>query len=382
MNLEKLEARRHLSASITSEGALLIVGTAKNDKVIVSSDGVGCIVRMGRNIERFNSIPSFISVQSHGGDDYVELDDRLEYLASSVGGGSGDDTLIGGGANDRLDGSDGDDILDGRRGDDQLNGARGRDSLIGGEGFDTNVSYGERSVGVFVSNSGLPESGEPGELDVIAPDVEGLGGTNYDDAMVVSPQSTQLVELGGGDGNDVLISDSSFSVRFFGGNGNDTITGGIGDDTTDGGAGSDSLSGGDGIDALVYGFHLQPLLIDLRGTTDGGEVDEHDVIAADFETAAGSFGNDTIYGNSGGNRLEGGPGNDLIRGLDGNDTLYGGEGNDRLYGNGGNDRIYGEQGNDRIFTNDSSLDLVRGGVGIDTLIGDALDSELSIETHK
>lgn len=101
---------------------------------------------------------------------------------------------------------------------------------------------------------------------------------NANDVLWVtgSAPANGVVQFDMGDGNDLAsTSNMSTSVRFNGGNGNDT------------------LNGGDGAD--------------------------------------------TLYGDAGHDQLNGGAGNDLLNGGAGNDILKGGTGNDILTGGGGDD---------------------------------------------
>ncbi|GGO92231.1 hypothetical protein GCM10011584_28150 [Nocardioides phosphati] len=87
------------------------------------------------------------------------------------------------------------------------------------------------------------------------------------------PFQTNVLTIGGGDGNDALT----------GSDGADTISGGAGDDQLDGGAGSDTVNG-DGGDDLTYGGDGSDVVIDsdgadaLDGDHPGGEDGYADVI--------------------------------------------------------------------------------------------------------
>ncbi|HEU5137977.1 MAG TPA: cadherin domain-containing protein [Steroidobacteraceae bacterium] len=118
--------------------------------------------------------------------------------------------------------------------------------------------------------------------------------------------------IDGGDGADQL----------FGLAGADTLTGGLGDDVIEGGTGNDTASGGDGVDTL-----------------------------------RGGDGNDTLAGDAGADLLQGGLNDDQLDGGADNDRLEGGDGNDRLVGGGGDDLLIGGLGADRFL----------GGAGVDTV---------------
>ncbi len=201
-----------------------------------------------------------------------------------------------------------------------------------------------------------PNLARPGEDDTIEPDVECFYGGAGNDTLIVHGDGLHDIEAQGG--NDSITDLSNGPSSLSGGDGNDTILGGAGDDTVDGGMGSNNMSGGGGRNTITYdntGFDNN--YIDLRGTTNGGAIGQHDTIAADFTDAIGNYGNDTIVGNTAGNILDGAWGDDSINGLGGNDSLTGDSGNDRLFGGGGKDSINGGDG----------TDFLSGGAGIDTL---------------
>ncbi|GAB4002486.1 hypothetical protein GCM10028772_03630 [Nocardioides ultimimeridianus] len=165
--------------------------------------------------------------------------------ADNLAGGSGDDTLLGLGGADRLSGGDGDDLLrgddpndvqtagkdtlDGGNGDDDEFGyagddtftegttANGADLLVGGTGTDT-ASYALRSAALRLSLNGRYDDGAAGEGDRIGTDVENLTGGRGADLLVGGPTPNLLL---GGAGNDDF----------------QTVAGGV--DTLNGGAGTD-----------------------------------------------------------------------------------------------------------------------------------------------
>ena len=156
---------------------------------------------------------------------------------------------------------------------------------------------------------------------------------------------------------------------FLGGAGNDLITAGPGDDTIFGGPGSDILFGGAG-----------------RDMVDGGSGNDN---------VDGGGGNDMVFGGSGSDVVAGGSGDDMLVGNDGDDTLIGGQGagNDTLSGGGGTDMVtYAsatqgivvdlaggfaigpEIGSDTLVLD--SIEIVVGGSGDDTIIGDTRNNGL------
>jgi len=221
----------------------------------------------------------------------------LEILRGGSGddhltGGIGNDTIYGGPGNDTLAGGDGDDALNGDAGNDTFDEgatANGADTITGGAGRDT-ISYAGRGAGVRIALDGVAHSGEPGEADRIASDVE-----------------------------DVI-----------GGAGDDMITGSALDNVIDGGLGDDLISGGAGVDTVDYHARTANLTVVLDGVTASGEPGEADRIATDVENVIGGSGDDSLTGNAADNQLEGGAGTDALFGLAGDDVLDGGAGLDAL----------------------------------------------------
>jgi Ca2+-binding RTX toxin-like protein len=217
-------------------------------------------------------------------------------------GGAGSDTLDGGDGNDLLLGEDGSDTLYGGNGDDTLRGGDGGDALFGGTGLDF-IDYSDSNAAVSInlatgSFSGGFATGDSGA------GVDGIIGSAFDDTLV------------GFDGSSTDASDAYTNV-FFGGLGNDSMSG---------------LGGGDSL----YG-------------------------GADNDTISGDAGNDLLYG---------GTGRDILSGGADNDTLYGDAGQDVLYGGAGRDELFGGDDEDQFFVNFTSLandisgaEIVDGGIG-------------------
>jgi len=173
----------------------------------------------------------------------------------------------------------------------------------------------------------------------------------------------------GTDGNNTIIGSARGSDLIFGNAGDDNLRGFSGNDTVLGGPGNDFIRGDDGNDHV-----------------------------------AGGAGNDTLTGWFGADTLNGGAGNDDLRGGEGNDVLLGGGGSDTLNGDGGNDLLDGRETAptidraavatqlravhgasvteamiDRVVAElrsegPAGKDVLRGGDGADTLIGDSGDS--------
>jgi Ca2+-binding RTX toxin-like protein len=202
-----------------------------------------------------------------------------------------------------------------------------------------------------------------------------------------------LALLFGGMGDDA----ESEGEKQVGGTEDDDLVGGAGADEISGLAGRDSLSGAAG-DDTVYGGHGADFV-------DGGAGDD---------LAVGGSGNDFVLGFTGDDTLEGGVGYDIVLGEEGNDLIklgwgndtnwvdddvsaYGFEhgqlGDDSVYGGAGNDSIWdyagtnvldGGDGDDVVAASDNQLpgwqtaamtaDVLTGGAGHDTLVGDDGDT--------
>jgi Ca2+-binding RTX toxin-like protein len=218
MLFEHLETRRHLSASLKDDGALVICGTDGDDTIHVWSPAHHTTrVEVNDQITDFasESIGS-IKVNAGAGDDLVILGRRS--ANAKLIGGKGNDSLSSGDGNDTLYGGEGDDYLFGRDGNDRLDGGDGADDLFGGNGENDSVTYVDRTRGVRVSIGVLDNDGETGEHDNVHEDIE-------------------IVYGGGGD--DDLRSFAERGATLFGNDGNDTIYATLYDDLLDGGKGQD-----------------------------------------------------------------------------------------------------------------------------------------------
>ena len=123
-----------------------------------------------------------------------------------------------------------------------------------------------------------------------------------------------------------------------------------------GGKGNDTLTGSSKADSL-YGY----------GGNDSIQANSGD------DTVYGENGSDVGSGGEGNDRLEGGAGSDSLDGGNGADLIYGGVGDDSLIGGAGGDKLVGNAGADYIdLGDDGTRDSVYGTVaelGGDTLAG-------------
>ncbi|MBO4401360.1 MAG: hypothetical protein J5809_05895 [Selenomonadaceae bacterium] len=278
--------------------------------------------------------------------------------ATSILGGSGNDSIYGGSQGDTLLGGDGDDYIFGTSGNNSMEGGEGNDTIVGGTGSDSldggdgdNVLTGGTGVDYFVFSSG-------------------------NDTITDYKVGEDVIALGSA---DVSISSSSI-------NGDDVIlnVGEKGTITVKNTKGKkirvvNELAGTD--NTRVFGY------FDYESLDAGGSI----TLTADFpekEIKDAIYGEDvtaingqllgkgiTFYANSKaseGTSIIGSNYNDVIIGASGkNDTLDGGDGKDTLTGISGNNYFVHSKGEDIItdYTyNDNRQDVI---ILTDTLIGKA-----------
>ncbi len=226
------------------------------------------------------------------------------------------ESLIGGLDNDRLNANDGDGFIDGGGGNDILNGGRGADLLVGGVGVDTAEYFGHPGP-VDVSLATPGGDGMAGENDVIAGDVESIGGSAFDDVLTGDAKNNFINGRAGNDrisgaegddwlagdlGNDIINGDAGGDTldgaegddMLNGGAGNDTLRGFTGTDVLDGGLGADTMSGGDGVDVVSYASRSGDVTVDTLGAPDDGEKGENDQVRTDVESVRTGSGDDKI----------------------------------------------------------------------------------------
>jgi len=209
MDIESLEDRRLMAASIELNGGVIeIEGTNFDDVVQVQEQQFGQIqVTMtvngaGQITKTFDpSQVNQIKFVGANGDDYFVNNTDISAIAY---GQAGNDVLIGGSNKDFLFGGEDNDRLYGRDGNDTVFGEAGNDVLYGGNGADT------------------------------------MNGGSDRDAMF------------GQDGNDIMKGGSG-NDQMYGGYGNDDMFGEAGNDNLYGQAGNDDMWGGTGTDTFRGG---------------------------------------------------------------------------------------------------------------------------------
>jgi Ca2+-binding RTX toxin-like protein len=259
--------------------------------------------------------------------------------ADALYGDGGTNQIYGQGGNDYLAGRGGSDVLDGGEGNDVLEGGAGGDTLYGGAGIDT-ASYEMAAAGVaaYLSNPVLNSGDAAGDAYV---SIEGLKGSQFDDALVGDAGANILLGLAGVD----------------------HITGG---------AGADTIDGGDGFDYARYDYSAAVTVDLMNPLAEAGDA-AGDTFTG-IEGVMGSAGDDLIYADNSGNDLSGLAGDDYINGRGGNDSLHGGDGNDNLEGGAGADSLSGEAGFDYVryyLSSAVTVDLVSAGLNTGDAAGDS-----------
>lgn len=408
---DRLEGGDGSDLLVGGEGLDSLYGGAGNDTLSGGAEG-GETIDGGEGIDRlYESRPtladatspldrefvvsvgiiSTLLVESYGGATFIDPLAGIEQVhletgagndTLSVGGFSGDATLVGGAGDDTITGGGGNDSIDGGAGHDAITGGAGNDSIDGGDGNDTIT--GGAGDDVLAGGLGSNRLVEAANVSFVLTDAQ-LAGLGVD---VLS--GFQAAELTGGLGyNHIDASGFSYAATLIGGAGNDTLIGGSGHDDIRGGEGNDSLVGGAGNDLLngeagydtIYGGYGHDTLYGgmendwLDGDADNDSVDGQ----SGDDTVYGDSGDDTLYGGDGFDVLAGHAGRDYLHGGDENDWLYGGDDDDTLHGGDGSDRLYGENGNDSLYGDPmwrpvfdprsiQGDDYLNGGAGNDTLV--------------
>lgn len=176
---QPLEPRLALSATVTVDGVLVVIGSPTADTVVATAGGNGVVtlsgvpgVPNGTQFTGVNSVaidvksgddsvtvsgnlrntigqPAGLSILGGNGADTINLSGLLNASPIFVNGGNGNDALTGSQVADLLKGGKGNDTafggpandrLDGQKGNDLLVGSTGNDSCFGGDGAD--ICYG------------------------------------------------------------------------------------------------------------------------------------------------------------------------------------------------------------------------------------------------
>jgi len=151
------------------------------------------------------------------------------------------------------------------------------------------------------------------------------------------------------------------------GSGDDTVVASEGADTIMGGAGDDNITAGEGMNIIT------------------GEAGD-DVITSgdDDDDLSGGAGDDNITSTKGDDTIDGGAGDDTLSGGRGDDLITGGEGDDVIFAGTGADTVNAGGDDDLISITDiDSEDVVDGGAGVDSMVGNAagIDAEANYQAN-
>ncbi|WPC06763.1 peroxidase family protein [Pseudomonas benzenivorans] len=349
-------------------------------------------------------------------------------------GGTGNDVLNGGGGNDILIGGSGDDTMSGGAGDDIYAVTDVGDVVVelAGEGTDTVwTSLSSYTLTANVENLTYSGSGNfRGTGNALANVIRGgvgndviVGGAGADtmiggagnDIYAVTDVGDVVVELAGQGTDTVWTSLSSYTLTAnvenltysgtgnFSGTGNalaNVIRGGVGNDVIVGGVGADTMIGGAGNDIYAV-TDVGDVVVELAGQgtdTVWTSLSSYTLTANVENLTYSGSGNFRGTGNALANVIRGGVGNDVIVGGAGADTMIGGAGNDIYAVTDAGDVVVelAGQGTDTVWTSllsytltanienltysgtgnfsgtgNALANVIRGGVGNDTLTGGA-----------
>ncbi len=337
----------------------------------------------------------------------------------------GDDTVTGGDGDDELYGGDGDDKLDGNKGDDELYGGAGDDELTGGSGDNTLDGGDDMDIAIYLAAMNVNVDLHRGQANVRHASAGAGNPLDFDvqtDSGIGMDRLIGIENVKGTHGDDTINGDVNPNL-LKGLDGADTINGRAGDDTilpnrpaerdamnnplanvadtqatppeTDG---VDVVNGGEGSgDTISYEGEGTAVTVNLStivpaagaDTTDtDDDVDAHiaavvadggvgdatvvavtDMITVVLNEATTEDEDDQI---STIENVRGGLGADTLTGDAQDNTLDGGLGADTLTGGAGDDTLNGGAGDDTL-NGGAGDDTLNGGAGADTLNGGADD---------
>ena len=212
--------------------------------------------------------------------------------------------------------------------------------------------------------------------------------------------------IDGGSGNDTVLGGTG-NDWLLGGFGNDSLQGDAGDDTLDGESGSNALAGGAGDDLYVINVANAGVNFITEAANEGIDKVQTDLTTYTLETNVEileytGVGSANLTGNAIANTLIGGTGADTFYGQGGDDTIYidnGGVQDDIVDGGSGTDLVVSDASvdllNDPRFTSienilltgnanvnatgDTLANFITGNSGANQLLGDAGNDTLVID---
>src|SRR5207244_94635 len=148
------------------------------------------------------------------------------------------------------------------------------------------VDYSQRAAGVTVTSGSGANDGAPSEGDNVAADVERIDGTQLadsitggansetingtggNDTLSGGPGGPDVLNAGGGDGNDTISGGTNGVGE------SDVLTGGIGNDTfaqTASPTPAETISGGAGTDTVDYSGRAAAVVVTVGSGADDGD---------------------------------------------------------------------------------------------------------------
>ncbi len=381
------DAARHLAQAsvkagvangpaVFAGGVLTVIGTANDDTIIVSQDGLGTLLVSINNaaipiVGGPATLANTTAVKVFGldGNDTITIATG-QMPPAQLYGGAGRDTLTGGIAADILDGGPGNDLLIGGRGNDILLGGEGDDEFIWNPGDGSDVLEGQggsdrmtfnganiaeritispngqrvrftRDIANITMDLNAVEkilfTARGGADNIFIDDLSGTGVTAVNVDLAGVPGS------GSGDGaNDSIIVNGTV--------GNDVVSiqGSIGSVTVSGLPWTIGISGAEGANDHLTVKGLAGRDVINAGTLPAGVI---------LLTLDGGPGPDTLTGSQGADILIGGPGDDTLVGGRGDDFLFGGDDDDEFVWSpgDGSDVIEGQAGTDHLIFNGANI---------------------------
>lgn len=245
----------------------------------------------------------------------------VSVAASSVTGGSGNDTLIG--IEHLYYGSQYNDVLIGNASNNEINGGQGADYIDGQGGIDT-ARYDQYNSGsVTVS---LMDAATNTSLGIVFTDT------------ATGDQLYNIEQLIGSGYNDFLYGNGGANY-LHGNGGNDILEGMAGADALEGGSGSNTASYANagqaaaGAATTAAGVGVTANLTTTAFTNGPAVVNTGDAQGdtySNIQNLLGSSFDDVLIGNASANTIDGGLGNDILEGLAGSDAFIGGAGSDTV----------------------------------------------------
>ncbi len=357
--------------------------------ITVSAGGGADAVQLAPVVfSEFTNLIDGVTIDGGAGNDTLSaVNDR----ATTIAGGTNNDSITGSGVADSVAGNAGDDTIAAQGGSDTVDYSGSAGAVNANLGAGTATGEGTDSLSGTENAIG---SASADTLTAVAGGSSLLGGSGGDSLVGAAGVDTLSAEVG-----DDTVDGAGGADTLDGGTDRDSLLGGTGTvtDTLDGGAGVDTLDGENGADSVRGGTEDDVLLGDdvsndtLNGEAGNDTADYTGAAAAVdidlnadsasgagtdtltlIEHAIGSAQADTIDGDGVANTLTGLAGADTINGNAGNDNIQGNGDADSINAGGSIDTADGGGGNDTVLAStgtDGLSESLIGGTNDDSLVG-------------